>query len=150
MRSAGTEIRYLSRGDVLPLPSGNLSVLWPEKGKVRSGQNANDYSLVTRLTLHGSVLLSAADLPGSYEPYCAAPADILKAAHHGSRSSTSESFLRHISPSLVLLSCRSEARLADFRSRAGDIPVFGTPESGAMTLRFEENGFSFLPFLASP
>ena len=150
LRSEGTEIRFLARGDVLPLPSGNMSVLWPERNKVRSGQDANDYSLVTRLTLRGSVLLSAADLPGTYESYCAAPADILKAAHHGSRSSTADSFLQQVSPSLVLLSCRQDARLEDFRARVGDIPVFGTPESGAITLRFEENGFSFLPFVSSP
>jgi competence protein ComEC len=150
LRSEGTEIRFLARGDVLPLPSGNMSVLWPERNKVRSGQDANDYSLVTRLTLRGSVLLSAADLPGIYESYCAAPADILKAAHHGSRSSTADSFLQQVSPSLVLLSCRQDARLEDFRARVGDIPVFGTPESGAITLRFEENGFSFLPFVSSP
>ena len=149
LRSEGTEIRFLARGDVLPLPSGNMSVLWPERNKVRSGQDANDYSLVTRLTLRGSVLLSAADLPGIYESYCAAPADILKAAHHGSRSSTADSFLQQVSPSLVLLSCR-HARLEDFRARVGDIPVFGTSESGAITLRFEENGFSFLPFVSSP
>ena len=33
--------------------------------------------------------------------YCTASADLLKAAHHGSRSSTSESFLSTVSPAAV-------------------------------------------------
>ena len=76
LRSAGTEIIYLSRGDVIPLPSGNLTVLWPEAGKVRSNQDANHYSLVSRIALKGSVLLHAGDITGTYERYSAVPADL--------------------------------------------------------------------------
>jgi len=146
-RQNGTEIRMLSRGDVLPLPSGMLTVLWPEHGKVRPGQDANQYSLVTRLTLKETSVLLTADLPGAYEQYCAAPSDLMKAAHHGSSSSTSPDFIRMVSPKAILLSCRQAARVADFRSRTGDIPVYGTPEYGALTIRFEEGHFTVIPYL---
>lgn len=149
MRNAGTEIRFLSRGDVIPLPSGKLTVLWPEKGKVRPGQNANHYSLVTRIVLKESSLLQAGDLSGAYESYCSEPADILKAAHHGSASSTGPSFLQAVSPSSVLLSCQRFSRLQEFRERIGSIPVYGTPECGAVTVRFEENGYTVIPFIAN-
>ena len=148
LRDTGTEIRTLSRGDVLPLPSGTLAVLWPEKGKTRSGQNANNYSLVTRLTLKGTVFLQTGDLSGLYERYCAVPADLLKAAHHGSPSSTTEAFLSAVSPSAVLLSCRQASRLQAFRERVGNIPVFGTPECGAVTVRFMEGGYDIVPFVS--
>ena len=148
LRDTGTEIRTLSRGDVLPLPSGTLAVLWPEKGKTRSGQNANNYSLVTRLTLKGTVFLQTGDLSGLYERYCAVPADLLKAAHHGSPSSTTEAFLSAVSPSAVLLSCRQSSRLQAFRERVGNIPVFGTPEYGAVTVRFMEGGYDIVPFVS--
>ena len=148
-RAAGTEIRSLARGDVLPLPSGTLSVLWPEKGRVRPGQDANRYSLVSRLVLKGSSLLQAGDLSGIYENYAAAPADILKAAHHGSASSTSAEFLSAVSPQAVLLSCRSQSRLDAFRERCGGIPVYGAPETGAVTVSFDEDGFTVLPFMNS-
>lgn len=148
LRNAGTEIRFLSRGDVLPLPSGTLTVLWPEDGKVRSSQDANHYSLVSRICLNGSVLLQTGDITGTYESYCAAPADILKAAHHGSRSSTSAEFLETVSPDVVLVSCRRNSRLQDFRIRLGTLPVFGTSESGAVTVRFDENGYTVIPFLS--
>ena len=146
-RQNGTEIRTLSRGDVLPLPSGMLTVLWPEHGKIRPGQDANHYSLVTRLILKETSLLLASDLSGAYEQYCAAPSDLLKAAHHGSPSSTGPDFLASVSPKAILLSCRQPGRVADFRSRAGDIPVFGTPEYGALTIRFEEGHFTVIPYL---
>ena len=147
LRNAGTEIRFLSRGDELPLPGGTLSVLWPEAGKTRRRQDANQYSLVCRITLKGTALLQTGDITGAYEHYCAAPADILKAAHHGSASSTAPDFLETVSPGAVLLSCRSDARLREFRERAGSIPVFGTPESGALTVRFEEGSYTVIPFV---
>ena len=148
LRDSGTEIYTLGRGDVLPLPSGTLAVLWPEKGKVRPGQDANNYSLVSRITLKGSVLLQAGDLTGIYEQYCAAPANILKAAHHGSASSTSGSFLSAVSPDVILLSCRHESRLQDFRTRTGSIPVYGTPECGAVTICFEEGRYTVIPYIS--
>ena len=147
LQQNGTEIRTLSRGDILPLPSGSLSVLWPEKGKTRTGQNPNDYSLVSRLVLNGTSLLQAGDISGIYESYCAAPSDILKASHHGSASSTGPDFLSAVSPEAVLLTCRSVSRLEDFRARIGSIPVYGSPEYGAVTVRFEDGAFTVIPYL---
>ena len=149
LKAAGTQIRYLSRGDVIPLPSGTMAVLWPENGRIRSGQDANRYSLVSRLTLNGSVLLQAGDIDGSYESYCAAPADILKASHHGSPSSTTPRFMETVSPGVVLLSCQKLNRLQDFRNRLPGIPVYGTPESGALTVRFEEGYYTVIPYLSN-
>ena len=148
LRSSGTEIRTLSRGDVLPLPSGTLAVLWPEKGKTRPGQDANNYSLACRISLRGTVLLHTGDLPGSYEHYCASPADLLKASHHGSPFSTGDSFLTSVSPDVILLSCRNESRVQDFRDRIGRIPVYATPECGAVTVRFEEGYYTVIPYVS--
>ena len=94
------------------------------------------------------MLLQTGDLSGSYEAYSAVPSDILKAAHHGSLSSTSEAFLSAVDPDVILLSCRFETRLESFRERTGGIPVYGTPEDGALTVRFEEGGYTVIPFLS--
>ena len=147
LRAGGTEIRSLSRGDVLPLPSGSLTVLWPEKGKVRPGQDANRYSLVSRLILRGTSLLHTGDITGSYEDYAAAPSDILKAAHHGSRASSSDALLEAVSPEVILLPCGTVDRAEDFRERAGGIPVWSTAESGALTLSFGEGDFTVTPYV---
>lgn len=147
LRQSNTEIRTISRGDVLSFPSGTLTVLWPDKGKIRTGQDPNQYSLVSCLNLNGTVFLHAGDLPGNYEGYCSVPADILKASHHGSSSSTLPDFLSAVSPDCILLSCRQMSRLLNFRERVGGSSVYGTPESGAVTILFETNCYSVLPYL---
>ena len=148
LHASGTEFRELSRGDVLPLPSGTMTVLWPEKGKIRPGQEANHYSLVSFFSLRGVTLLETGDLTGAYEEYAAVPADLLKAAHHGSSSSTGPAFLAAVNPRAILLSCDSPARHEEFSSRAGSIPVFSTAAGGALTLRFSEGTVTVIPFLS--
>ena len=148
LRDSGTEFVYLSRGDEIPLPSGKISVLWPENMRIRPGQDANNYSLVTHINLKETVLLQTGDISGSYEHYAAFPADILKIAHHGSRSSTSPEFLEAVSPVTALLSCRQISRVNNIRDRFDGIRVYSTPVSGAITIRFEENGYTVIPFLS--
>ena len=148
-RASGTEIRELSRGDVLSLPSGSMTVLWPEKGKTRPNQDANDYSLVSLFSLRNVSLLEAGDISGAYESYAAHPADLLKAAHHGSPSSSSPAFLSAVNPRAILLPCDKVSRAESFSARAGEIPVWSTAESGAITVRFREGSFSVTPFLSN-
>ena len=148
LRASGTEIRELSRGDTLSLPSGSLTVLWPEKGKTRPGLNANEASLVSLFSLRGVSFLEAADITGAYENYAAHPADLLKAAHHGSPSSTSPSFLSAVNPRAILLPCGRVSRAESFSARVGEIPVWSTAESGALTVRFSEGTFTVTPFLS--
>lgn len=148
MRASGTEFRELSRGDSLPLPSGSLTVLWPEKGRTRPGQDANNYSLVSFFALQGVAFLQTGDITETYESYSAVQADLLKAAHHGSRFSTSPDFLSAVDPRAVLLSCEKLSRANEFSERAGGIPVWSTAESGALTVRFSDGAFTVVPFLS--
>lgn len=149
LRRSGTEIRYLSRGDRLDLPSGSFTVLWPEKDKVRPGKEVNRYSMTAALRLRDTTMLLTGDLDGRYELYAAAPADILKVAHHGSPSSSSPEFIAGVDPSLMLLSCNTVTRHRAFAERYPHIPLYSTAVSGALTLRFEDTGvYSVHPFLS--
>lgn len=147
LAASGTEIAYLSRGDVITLPSGSLTALWPTADGTRPMQDANHASLVLLARLYDTTLLLTGDLTGTYEGYSAVPADVLKAAHHGSASSTSEAFLTAVDPQIILLSCGDEAREQSLLARAGDIPVYSTDTLGAITLRIDETGFRVEPFL---
>ena len=147
-QASGTEIRELSRGDILSFPSGSMTVLWPEAGKTRLRQDANNYSLAGFLSFHGVTLLETGDLTGAYEAYAAVPADLLKAAHHGSVSSTGEEFLSAVDPQAILLSCRSVSRHETLSERTGGIPVFSTAVHGALTVRFADGAFTVAPFLS--
>ncbi|MBQ8202490.1 MAG: DNA internalization-related competence protein ComEC/Rec2 [Clostridia bacterium] len=146
----GTEIVRLSRGDVITLPSGTLTCLWPVDGQERALPDANHGSLTLLADLHGSTMLLTGDLSGIYEMYAAQPADILKAAHHGSTSSTSLAFLAEVAPQVVLLSCGNDARVESLRSRTGSLPLYDTHTRGALTLRFTEGGFTVSTFLTDP
>ncbi len=142
LRQTGTEIVYLARDDEITLPSGKLTALWPERDKVRPGQDANLYSLTLLAEMRGSTMLLTGDLDGAYEMYAAMPADVLKAAHHGSESSTSQAFLQAVEPQLLLLSCGSEERSLSMEARRGDIPMADTRTGGAVTINFEPDGFT--------
>ena len=147
LRASGTEIRYLAKGDELSLPSGSLTVLWPEAGKTRPAQDANRYSLVSLIRLKGVTLLQAGDITGEYELYSAVPADILKAPHHGSPKSSSPEYLAAVSPEAVILSCGNITRHEDYQSRLPESAVlWSTAKSGALTLRFEDNSVTVIPF----
>jgi len=147
VRATGTEFRELSAGDTLTLPSGTASVLWPVKGTVRAGQDANLYSLTMLLNLSGTRMLTTGDLEKQYEMYAAEGADILKVAHHGSRTSTTPEFTDLVSPSVAVVSCASETRAAEIASRLEGIPVYATATRGAVTIRFLPSGYIVQTFL---
>ncbi len=149
LRASGTEIRYLGKGDVLELPSGSLTVLWPEYGRTRPNQDANHYALVSLLRLRGVTMLQASDITGEYEMYSAVPADILKAPHHGSSGSSFPEYLAAVSPQVVVLSCGREARHEDYAGRLPEgTSLYSTALSGALTLRFTDGAVTVVPFIA--
>lgn len=138
----GTEIIHLARGDRIDLPGGSITVLWPEQGRVRPAQDANQTSLVLLAEVKGTTLLLTGDLDGLYEDYAAVPADVLKVAHHGSTSSTSADFIQAVSPKLLLLSCGSKARRQSMEERRQGIDLVDTDAHGAVTIHLEEGGWA--------
>ena len=138
--AAGIPVRHAAAGDAFPLPSGSLTVLWPEPDGVRPLQDANRYSLTLQARLNGASMLLTGDLDGLYELYAAVPSDILKVAHHGSTASTSLAFLEAVAPQLAIVSCRDAERQRETEQRLGGIPLAGTAVSGALTIHFEAEG----------
>ena len=140
LQASGTELRYLSRGDTISLPSGRITVLWPAAGQVRSLHDANDVCLVLQAEIAGVTMLLTGDLPGAYAPYIALPSDILKAPHHGSVAANTAALLEAVQPRLILQSNRLESRSLHLAELAGDIPLHNTDAHGAAIIRFEGNG----------
>lgn len=138
----GTKLITIARGDVIDLPSGSITVLWPEHGRVRLQQEANEYSAVLLAEVSGTSMLLTGDISGYYEQYSALPADVLKLAHHGSASSTSPAFLEAVAPQMLLLSCSKEEREAEVAERMGDIPLYATCSAGAITLEFTDQEYT--------
>lgn len=145
-------VRFLASGDVLTTSRCSLTVLWPQKEKVHTGQDPNNYTLAMLVDLDGVSLLSAGDIPTVYEMYACADADLLKVGHHGSAGSTSEDYLSFVTPELALITSSGHARYlpsADTLARleAAGTRVLETGKTGAVTVTVHEGKANVTPYL---
>ena len=86
----------------------HVRVLWPCP-RYDPSLDLNDNSLTVRLTYGNRSFLMTGDLEAAAERRLAAsgaidPVDVLKVAHHGSRTSSAAAFLRAARPSLAVIS----------------------------------------------
>ncbi len=152
--AAGAAVRYLSVGDALRCGDIMLTCLHPQKDSEETEPNA--YSAVLHLTYGEFDALFTGDLEGAGEKEVTARIqeiqamglhniELLKVAHHGSSGSTSEAFLRAVSPKLALISSGHNNHYGHpheellQRLREAGCRVLGTQESGAVTVRVKND-----------
>ena len=153
IRGAGVPVRHVQAGDSFRTARTSFTVTWPEGDRLRAGQDANRTSLAMLIDAEGFRILTAGDLVGTYEMYAARDADALKTAHHGSKNSTGEEFLRAVTPEIALISASanenallpSEETLG--RLAAAGIPWYNTGESGALILTIRQGKGRVMTFL---
>ncbi len=146
----GARKRFLGKGSRIALGRWRLAVLHPEADDDHG--EVNERSLVLLAEVYGRRVLLTGDIERWAEHRlagCCAPdlrADVLKVAHHGSRTSSTETFLEAASPRLALISVGVNnpyyhpspdvvERLQDHGAR-----VLRTDLSGEVVLRFREDG----------
>jgi competence protein ComEC len=120
-------IRYLEAGDQVDLGGLAVEVLWPPKGASIDQPNLASLVLLLRHGRHRFLLTG--DIDSSVESALLdagrlGKIDVLKVAHHGSKTSSSEAFLDRTRPSVSLIS-------------AGWANPFGHPH-GAVLRRLED------------
>lgn len=103
------------RGMKIDLGGGVVFVvLFPDRDV--SGLNPNDASIVGKLFFGDTSFLLAGDAPIKIEEYLNfldnefLESDILKVGHHGSRTSTSEDFVRIVNPKYAIISAGRDNR----------------------------------------
>lgn len=143
MEANGTVIETVGRGDILQWAEGKLTVLFPPEGF--SASNANDGSMALLVEAEGVKLLLTGDLSAQYGQYAAVSADVVKAAHHGSKNGTTQAFLDESAPSTVLVSTKRESA-ADYLRGITDADVYSTLESGAIIIRMADSCFTIEEF----
>lgn len=143
MEENGTVIETVCRGDILQWAEGKLTVLFPPEEF--SVSNANDGSMALLVEAEGVKLLLTGDLSARYGQYAAVSADVVKAAHHGSKNGTTQAFLDESAPTAVLVSTKRE-NAADYLRGITDADVYSTMESGAIIIRMADGHFTIEQF----
>lgn len=118
-----------------------IEVLGPKPPRRPEALARNDHSLVLRVRYRGVALLLMGDAERQTE--LALPsrrADVLKVAHHGSRTSTSSELLARVRPRLALVSVGPASPFGHpheevlSRLRDAGAPVFRTDRDGTLTV----------------
>lgn len=105
----GAERILARRGMVVHLGGGaDLRVLFPDRDVSQS--KTNDGSIVAELVYGSSTVMLTGDAPQGVERYLVSlygtglRSDILKVGHHGSRTSTSDEFVKAVDPTYAVIS----------------------------------------------
>lgn len=101
----GVKIITLKANDKLNIDDITFSILYPRSGK-DTDENINNLSLVILVSCDGRNILFMGDAETCVEEklHRIPKIDILKVGHHGSLTSSSENFLKKISPKISLIS----------------------------------------------
>ncbi len=101
-----TKQSVVGTGSRILFPGGTeLRVLFPQSGTAKTMSETNEGSIVVRLVFGDASFLLTGDLPHEEMVLPDIPSTkVLKVAHHGSKYSTSESWLARVHPETALVS----------------------------------------------
>jgi competence protein ComEC len=131
------------RGTMIDLGGGAvLEILYPDHDV--SAETTNDASVIARLVYGSTTIMFTGDTTKKSEAYILSldgtrlDSDILKVAHHGSKTSSSEDFVKAVSPQYAVISAGKNNRYGHPSKETTDlfstlnIPVLGTYEKGTI------------------
>lgn len=148
-KAAGVEMVTRHAGERWESGGVTWRVLHPlanQHAEVRSAEHSNDDSLVLHAQYKAASVLFTGDIHQTGEQAMLSRgglphADVLKVAHHGSRTSTGDAFLEAVAPSLGLVSAgwlnsygHPNAAVVERLASRG-VALFRTDRDGAITLR---------------
>jgi competence protein ComEC len=155
----GVRVRILWRGRRAHVGRWRLTALHPDPGERRG---TNERSLVLRAEILGRSVLLTGDMESWAESRvldcCAARAraDFLKVAHHGSKTSSTVSFLEAVRPRLALISAgvnnvyRHPSPAILDRLQEHGIRALRTDRDGMIVLRFRADGLTHVELPGAP
>jgi competence protein ComEC len=120
----------------------SMNFLYPVENLAdKEYQNSNDTSIVAKLNFNRNSFLFTGDISKSVEEelinyYQNLKSDVLKVAHHGSKTSTSEEFLKEIWPKIAIISVGKENPYGHPHQEVLEI----LNKFGIRVLRTDENG----------
>ena len=102
-------VRIVGRGDVLRFGAVEALVLWPPRTQDLNAPSRNNDSVVLRLRFGNRVFLLTGDVEKDAEAALTGAedhlrSDVVKVAHHGSRTSSIEAFVKAANPAYAIIS----------------------------------------------
>ncbi len=151
IESRGVRRMALTAGSALRLDGAELSVLHPSAEALRVyGRSENNASLVLQLRAYGQSVLLTGDIEAPAERWLLSGAaagletTVLKVAHHGSKTSTTQAFLTAAEPRVAVVSVGSDNRFGhpspEILERLSGIPVLRTDRDGTVEVRITPAG----------
>jgi competence protein ComEC len=142
--SAGLPLRRMKRGEVLEIDGVRVEVLSPAGDQESTAMSDNNQSLVLRVRFGVRSILLTGDMEKEAEARLTAAgedlrADVLKVAHHGSRTSSTAEFLERVNPQHAVISVaypspfgHPHAEVIE-RLRERNARIWQTSQCGAIT-----------------
>lgn len=138
-------------GSTFKLGNADCEILGPINSKK---DDLNTYSIVLKVTFGNTKFLFTGDAQVSNEQDMInkgydLKADVLKVGHHGSRTSSSEAFLKKVSPEFAVISCGKgndyghPHKVIMDRLKAMGIKVYRTDEAGTIICTSDGKNISF-------
>ena len=156
--AAGRHPRFsIAAGDRLAVDEVGLRVLWPIRGRVPveppdTGTGINNVSVVLLGTVGARRFLLAGDVEEAIDPNLIAEklptVDLLKVAHHGSRTATTEAFVSTVRPRVAVASAGTgnpyghPARSTLERLASAGARVYRTDQDGTVSVTLDAAGMA--------
>lgn len=138
-------VRLIGAGDVLRFGNVTASVLWPPPSADTKAPSGNNDSVVLHVQLGERALLLTGDIEkaaenGLLQAHANLRADVVKVAHHGSKTSSTPALIAAAQPRFAVISVGQTSvfghpskEVVD-RWKAGGAQVLTTGESGTITV----------------
>ena len=161
LTSSNIAINTWSKGESYFIDGVKIDVLWSASETITkeavSNKTINNQSLVLRLNYQGHSLLLTGDIEEEVEEVLLNTnkellADVLKAPHHGSKTSSSRGFLEKVNPKLTIISAPAKSRFNHphlevvERYKNLGVQIYQTGLSGAITVYIENNNLHIKEF----
>lgn len=144
-------VTYLHTGQSIREGGVAFRCMHPDEGY--ASEDANEASMVLYATYRDFSLLLTGDVEGQGESLLTEQlqktgmqADVLKVAHHGSRYSTTDAFLRTADPAVAVISCGAANSYGHphketlERLTQAEVTWLATKDHGAVSVTVEKNG----------
>ena len=151
VQNKGMQFTAPAVGETFNLGEAKCTILAPNSD---SYEDANNYSIVIKLEYGNTSFLFTGDAEDVSEKEMLSngldlKADVLKAGHHGSKSSSTDAFLNAVNPKYAVISVGKDndyghpnkETLQKFSSRG--IKVYRTDESGTIVVTSDGNNITF-------